>query len=163
MTSGYRMTEREFPIGVQGFPTSSESADWKFLEFEKQLQNPDKARRYMAILRVARNSAFKVWLLMPVLKATAIGTGVGLIALLAVSAWFHWQTPLARLTVGMAASVLILAAGSRLLGPTLMRMIAYRKTLQNIVFGLVMCCFGFAIARLHLHVFDRLYQKFGRM
>jgi len=162
MTSAYRMTEREFGRSVKGFPTTNATTDWKFLEFEKQMKNPDAAKRYLRILQVAKNSAFKIWLLVPALKATAQGLAIGLLAVLGAVAWMNWRTSV-PITIGMIGSPLILLLIGRIVGPTLMRLISYRKTLQHVVLGLAMCCFGFALARMHLHVFDRWFQKFGRM
>jgi hypothetical protein len=162
MTSGYRMTEREFPRSIQGFPMTTSNVDWKFLEFEKHMQIPDTAQRYMSILKVAKNSAFRIWLLLPPLRATAIGLAIGLLGVLSLYAWIDRKTSL-PITIGMIGSAVVFAGMGRIVGPSVMRLISYRKTLLHILFGVVMCCFGFALARVHLHVFDRWFQKFGRM
>ena len=162
MTSGYRMTEREFPRSIQGFSTTNASVDWKFLEFEKQMQVPEKAERYMSILKVAKNSAFKIWLLLLPLRATGIGLVIALLGVLGVYAWIDRQTSLS-ITIGMIGSAVVLAGLGRIVGPSVMRLISYRKTILHVLFGVAMCCFGFALARLHLHVFDRWFQRFGKM
>src|SRR5262245_28212738 len=162
MTSGYRMTEREFPQSIHGFSTTNSSTDWNFLKFEKQMQIQEKAERYMSILKVAKNSAFKIWLLLPPLRATGIGLLIGLLGVLSVYAWIERRTSWS-ITIGMIGSTLVLAGLGRIVGPSLMRVISYRKTLLHVLFGVAMCCFGFALARLHLHVFDRWFRRFGRM
>jgi predicted acylesterase/phospholipase RssA len=162
MTSGYRMTEYEFPRTISGFRTQSSPGDWDFLQFEKDLKNPDLAEQYMSILKVAKNSAFKIWRLVPGLQGLALGVATSVLVFLATYAWINWPTSI-PVTVGMIVMPIIFAGIGRLVGPTLMRMISYRKTFQHLVFGVVMCCFGFLIARIHLHVFDRWFQKFGRM
>jgi predicted acylesterase/phospholipase RssA len=162
MTSGYRMTEREFPASIQGFPMMTSNVDWKFLEFEKHMQIPEKAQRYMSILTVAKNSALRIWLLLPPLRATAIGLVIGLLGVLSLYAWIDRKTAL-PITIGMIGSAVVFAGMGRIVGPSVMRLISYRKTLMHVLFGVVMCCFGFALARVHLHVFDRWFQKFGRM
>jgi hypothetical protein len=162
MTSAYRMTEREFGRSIKGFSTTNLPTDWKFLEFEKQMKNPDTAKRYLRILQVAKNSAFKIWFLVPALRATALGLAISLLAVLGAVAWMNWGRSV-PITIGMIGSSVIFLAIGRIVGPTLMRLISYRKTLLNVALGLAMCCVGFALARVHLHVFDRWFQKFGRM
>jgi predicted acylesterase/phospholipase RssA len=162
MTSGYRMTEYEFPRAISGFATESSPVEWNFLQFEKDLKNPDLAKRYMSVLKIAKNSAFKIWLLVPALKGLALGLAISVLALLAAYAWINWPRSF-PITVGMIATPIFAAGIGRLAGPTLMRMISYRKTFQHLVLGVFMCCFGFLLARIHLHVFDRWFQKFGRM
>ena len=43
-----------------------------------------------------------------------------------------------------------------------MRIINYRKTLEEFAVGLGMSV-GFLIARIHVHVFDRLYLRWGKL
>ena len=43
-----------------------------------------------------------------------------------------------------------------------MRLVQYRKTLSDIAIGIGMGLFGFLAARLHVHVFDRLYLHLGK-
>jgi hypothetical protein len=48
-------------------------------------------------------------------------------------------------------------------GRNIMRVIRWRDTIRSIVIGIVMSTVGFMIARLHLHVFDRMYIRHGRL
>jgi hypothetical protein len=43
------------------------------------------------------------------------------------------------------------------------KLINYRKTVQDVVIGIGMLTFGFLVARLHLHVFDRIFLAQGRL
>ena len=43
-----------------------------------------------------------------------------------------------------------------------MRVIRWRDTLTYIAIGIGMSLAGFAVARLHLHVFDKIYLWYGR-
>lgn len=42
-------------------------------------------------------------------------------------------------------------------------MVRYRKTLSAVILGVAMMTAGFLLARLHLHVFDRLFLWQGRV
>jgi hypothetical protein len=46
---------------------------------------------------------------------------------------------------------------------TLWRIMRPRKTLQQIAIGLGMTTLGCFVARLHLHIFDRLFLRNGRV
>src|SRR5262245_4501639 len=154
------MLEYKFPSIIQGFPTSHAAVAWDFLEFEKQMKNPNLVGRYLSILKVGSSSAFRIWLLVPALRAAGVGLIIGLLGAFGAYALMS-REPLFSVTAGMIATALILAGLGRVTGPRLMRLISYRKTLQHVVLGLSMCCFGFALVRLHLHVFDRWFQRFG--
>ena len=45
----------------------------------------------------------------------------------------------------------------------LAKLLDYRKTLQQMLIGIGMWTFGFLLARLHLHIFDRLFLWQGRI
>jgi hypothetical protein len=49
------------------------------------------------------------------------------------------------------------------LGKTVMTLAQYKKTLTRALIHLGMCVFGFLVARLHVHLFDRLYLSIGRL
>src|SRR5258708_949631 len=66
MTSGYRMTEFEFPRAAPNFPISNESpAEWEFLGIEepmKRVSGFDAAHReVMALLAASNSQVFKIW------------------------------------------------------------------------------------------------------
>ncbi|HEX6622487.1 MAG TPA: hypothetical protein VF064_02160, partial [Pyrinomonadaceae bacterium] len=48
-------------------------------------------------------------------------------------------------------------------GKLVMKAFNWRRTLTDIGVGLVMATVGFAAARLHLHVFDKLFLRYGRL
>jgi len=43
------------------------------------------------------------------------------------------------------------------------KVLRYRKTLQDVVIGVGMVTVGWLVARLHLHVFDRWFLRQGRL
>jgi hypothetical protein len=44
-----------------------------------------------------------------------------------------------------------------------MKAIQWRETLRSVLVGLCMATGGFVIARVHLHAFDRLFLRIGRL
>ena len=62
---------------------------------------------------------------------------------------------------------MLAAALNRLLGYTygrdVMKAIRWRDTLRSVVVGVCMAFGGFVVARVHLHVFDKWYLRFGKI
>jgi len=86
-----------------------------------------------------------------------------LLAALAILGWLHWSTTVFSLTVGAVPTALVcVALGAAGWGP-LTKWIQYRKTFQSILIGFSMGTLGCILARLHLHVFDRLFLWHGRL
>jgi tetratricopeptide (TPR) repeat protein len=166
MTSGYRMTEHEFPKSITGFPPPpDEKPDWRFLGVEPFLNDPDRSddgRPHLSkILDAASGKGFKVWKLLPSLKVLSI-----LVALVAIAglAWIvsaSWSSTL--LTVGGAASAILGLAAVFIAGPVIVGMVRYRKTLTEIGMGIALTLFGYAAAQLHLRHFDRWYLQSGSL
>ena len=164
MTSGYCMTEYCFPKYIPAFkPPIDEREQWKFLDAEKSLQEVTPKPTLAKLLKVASNLAFKIWILWRPLQVTA-----ALLALLlfVVLVWFYetwWGIQLVRLTLGGLAIMGGMFLAGKILGSTVMRIINYRKTLEEFAVGLGMSVVGFLIARIHVHVFDRLYLRWGKL
>lgn len=162
MTSGYCMAEYSFPKYVPGFEAANPGrAKWAFLASEPPLQQVSSTVRFTKLLKVAASSAFKIWLLESSLKITAVILGLAAVALLI---WFHkfWWT-IQLLTLGTLAMMIVSLVIGKLFGPSVMQVVNYRKTLEEFAVGLVMSVLGFAAARLHLHVFDRWYLRWGKL
>ena len=167
MLSGYRMAEFQFDRFVRGFPKIEEeqaTPPWRFLEVEPFLEQAKGDHHpILEILGVASQTAFKVWRLSPFLRGmgTALGIAalVGLVWVLFGSQWSDYPllTPrgIGMLTIGAAVTAVV--------GKRLMRIVQFRETLSKIAIGVGMSFFGFLIARLHLHVFDRMYLRLGRL
>ena len=164
MTSGYCMTEYCFPKYIPAFKSPGlDREKWSFLETEKPLQQLNSNPALVKLLKVASNLAFKIWLLWRPLQVTAVVLALGLIALLV---WFYqywWSQQLVKLTLGGLVVVGGMFVLGKLLGSTIMRFVNYRKTLEEFAVGLIMSILGFAIARLHVHVFDRWYLRWGKV
>ena len=166
MTSGYRMTEYEFPRAVPNFPVSKEPpATWEFLKIEapmKRVAGVDAAHHeIMELLKVANYQAFKIWRLVSGLRIL----GWFLLAVLVLAAgWacYHWSDfPL--LTPRRIGITALVAAGTVLLGSRLMRLIRYKDTAERVGISIGMGVVGWILASIHILVFDRLYLRRGRL
>ncbi|GAA4352617.1 hypothetical protein GCM10023165_42100 [Variovorax defluvii] len=170
MASGYRVTETSLKEPLLGFPTEKAlSHDWDFLAISPLLEQPSVLSPLALWLErqlgIGSRIAFKVWFINSYLQVL-----VGLIGVAILGAvLFNWRQLFALqftpppITVGAA----ILAAGTFLLGifglGAIARLLDYRKTLRDIALGIGMAFFGFVVARLHLHVFDPLFLRQGRL
>lgn len=179
MLSGYRMTEWQLrnamssPIAnldPQAEPVQAADADhradWLFLAVEDQIRqtSPDIVQQ----LTVGRERLFKIWRLStPLMAVSWLGLVVILIALAGL-AWTMWQeTPVGTPTVGSMATWLVLLVGPMILGYFLNRWILhivfYRDTLARIGLGVVLSTIGWAVAGIHLRLFDRLFLGQGKI
>lgn len=171
MTSGYVMTEAALSKPVLGFEVEpaprtafstragEKASAWPFLGIEPFMWQAGKDSPLLRQLGAAKRLAFKVWVLVRPLQLAA-----GLLALvvlfwLGFSIRLSWGEPL--FTIAPTLGDLSLSVGSAimsLLGFGLIsRLVQYRKTVQDILIGVGMSTVGFLFARLHLHVFDRLF------
>jgi hypothetical protein len=173
MASGYLMTESSLAKPILGFPvTPSSRSEWKFLKVESLLADTDPESWLRRQLKVADKLALKVWL---VTRRLQLAIGVVAVLLLSFigrqvyqsrdSLSEIWREPLfvfdptpadLAWTVGIA---LVSMFGLGVLAKAL----DYRKTLQQMLIGIGMATLGFLLARVHLHVFDRLFLRQGRV
>jgi len=188
MASAYRMTEQQLKKGcVEGFPSPVGTGEWRFLEVEgamKPRSNEPGRNHLERLLDVGSGLAFKVWKLSP---ALIFLKWVLVLATLAGVVWLfssQWNENLLNLIPDKVASKLtfkniamtlltmalfaVLAAIANAVvgkkqGKNVLRVIRWRDTLKNIAIGVGMSFAGFLAARLHLHVFDRLFLRYGRL
>lgn len=167
MTSGYRMIEHEFaqrrPLTGRVPVTSPEG--WRFLQVQRFL---DLSRGYekgertlLERLRVGSKVTFKVWRLAPSLQFFALVLGAIGLGVVALICWRWSATPL--LTVGTLGVLFFLFIFGAILGKIVIRVVNFRAKLRRIAIGIVMSTFGFALARLHLWIFDPLFLGFGKI
>jgi hypothetical protein len=162
MTSGYRMAEVEFEHQFENLPQANDTpSNWRFLQVEESMKDEEKSQDMLELLKVAGNTALKIWLLSKPLKVAGI-----IIALAAVivflTACFKWPA-LPLITLGMIGSALLVFIAGLFVGKTILRIVNFRETLSQIVIGIAMALVGWLLARLHLHEFDRLYLRKGRI
>jgi hypothetical protein len=171
MASGYLMTGSSLSEPILGFSTDGPKRHaWKFLQAVPLLADGNPKSWLRRQLKVADKLALKVWL---VARRLQIGFGIAAVIVLAFSAhqlYRNWQLvgelwsrPLFVLEpVDVAWSLGIALITFVGLG-TLAKVLNYRKTLQQILVGLGMATVGFLLARLHLHVFDKIFLWQGRL
>jgi hypothetical protein len=171
MASGYLMTKSALGQPILGFALEPAHAHaWKFQEVVPLLADPDPQSWLRRQLQVADRLALKVWL---VTRRLQIGFGIAAVLLLSLLGYQllrnwqqvgeFWQRPLLELapsTIGWSLGIALLSFVG--LG-ALAKVLNYRKTVQQIVIGIGMALLGFALARLHLHVFDKLFLWQGRL
>ena len=169
MLSGYRMTEFQFDRFVRGFrKVENEQATppWQFLEVDPFLEQAKGDHSILEILRVGSQTAFKVWSLSPLLRVVRMVLGITALGGLAWLVWafFHFRWgDISLLTLRQVGVLVAGAALTAVLGKWVMRIVRLRETLTKIAIGLGMSFFGFLMARLHLHVFDRMYLRLGKV
>jgi predicted acylesterase/phospholipase RssA len=171
MTSAYRMTEYQLKEGkcVPGFQEAKEQVNWNFLAVEEGMKVPNEKYKYLMKLLNASNSlAFKIWKLSKPLKIAAWVLGLGLLAL-AIWAGIRWADikifPIVTVKrIGIVVlTIIVIALLTALLGKWLMRIGRLRNTLMRIGIGIAMSLLGFIIARIHLHIFDKIFLRYGSL
>lgn len=165
MASGYAMTghalSKGTPLGFK-IPKASQ-ASWTFLDIGPRMSDKDKAVPLLRQLGVADALVFKVWFLVRRLQILAGLFAVALVCLLVYGAIAWWSNVIVRPTVGNVFVVLLAMALSLLGFGLTAKLVNYRKTANEILIGFGMATFGFLAARLHLHVFDRLFLWQGSL
>lgn len=171
MTSAYRMTEYELKDGkcVPGFQEPKEQVNWDFLAIEEAMKEPGGKNKYLMKLLGASNSlTFKIWKLSTPLKITAWILGAAALALL-VWACLRWanQRIFPTITIGragiLALTIIAIALLTFIFGKWFMRITRLRNTLTRIGIGIVMSLLGFLVARVHLHIFDKIFLRYGSL
>jgi predicted acylesterase/phospholipase RssA len=166
MTSGYRMTEREFSDDMRGFPeVTPVHKDWQFLRVEpvmKRAAGWDKQyQELVRLLKVSSCLAFKVWMLYPILKVVGVTFVVILTVGLLTFAFLHSEHSI--ISIGQALAIVVSIPASYLLGEIVVRTVKFRDTIRKLLTGIGLCLGGFILARIHLICFDRLYLRAGRV
>jgi predicted acylesterase/phospholipase RssA len=180
MLSGYLMTEHQFHELQRGhekegqpgtwgdFEVDAPRGEWAFLELEDLLRqapdSPDVRRRDLGLqLQVGSSRLFKVWKLIPALRAAGWAALVAALLALAALTAASWNTPLPSLSLTVGALVVLLtliAAG--LLVPVL-KWVSPERAMRGYLRKGLVAVIGFVAARVHLAFFDPLYLARGRL
>jgi predicted acylesterase/phospholipase RssA len=192
MASGYKMADAQLSgraPAVAGFSQKRIETRWTFLDVEPAMSPAavkagpefDRQRRNLArLLDVAASAAFKVWRLstpLAILLCLLVAAAAAWLIRLFATRWSEAVLPpgVAGLTFRQVAMFALTAAGAALLavvvkrlfgeryGRGILKAIHWRDTLRSIVIGLCMAGGGFIVARVHLHLFDRLYLRLGKL
>jgi predicted acylesterase/phospholipase RssA len=165
MCSGYLMIEHilnnDRPLGF-AVPRAARSS-WQFLQVEELMKQTGAGNALLDQLKVGNRLFLKPWGLIPWMKW--IG-GVVVLALLALLGWLmstFWTSSLVSLSVGgaivLVSGIVVFLVGFGLIS----KIVNYRKTLDQILIGFGLASLGWLLARLHLHVFDRLFLRQGSL
>jgi hypothetical protein len=167
MLSGYKMTRHVFNDSAPSLPRSAEPdyTGWKFSALSDAVAGRAGFEELLKRLRVSHMKGFKVWKLLKWLQLTSWVAGAAAIVGLGWLCRGLWDEPEFRFTAGLALLVsLVMVAMSvlfRVVGPPVRRF--WPKTPSEVGIGVVMMGPGFLLARLHLHLFDRLFLRYGEI
>ncbi len=184
MTSGYLNAERTLQAMDSLHAQPGGRHAWEFLKLEPAMTGAENAkaeyRRLMSQLKYSHMTFFKVWLLYAPLKFAAMTAGLALIAWFVYCGIVHpdqslisdqtWQAVKEKLTLGnLLFTVAVMLAGIAAvhvageLGRAAKRLGNLRETFYRILIGLGVGVVGWLGARLHLHLFDRIFKRMGRV
>ena len=173
MLSGYRMTEEEFPRSLPWFPINRQVYPaWPFLAISPLMEtkrNDEEAYNELKqLLDVAKNSAFKVWMLVPSLKVAArlIVAAAIVGAIVACFKWGDQVVGISLETVGwFVVSILATILMGKLLSPRLAAVLNVvsniRTQVWRMVLFVVLAVVGFVLAVVHIGIFNRWYLYRG--
>ena len=165
MCDAYLMSSHLLKPSALGFDVpGAPSEDWQFLRIRPLLEQPaGRKNPLVAQLAVSTRIFFRVWSMSSALKALGCVTVFALLAGLAWLVYETWHSELVSLTVGGLMTLLLPIALS-LVGLALVtKVITARKTAQQVLIGLGIVTVGAFLARLHLHIFDKLFLKKGKL
>lgn len=165
MTSGYKMTDTCFPKNLQEAKAADDfRAEWHFLKIEPEMTKGDSP--LLKLLALSNQRLFKVWELVPFLKAVRLAMIVILgLAALGVLVWLFLPPSRALLTVRSEwlAKTLIGLVIVWLLGKGIAWFIDPRAELRRLFLRVGISLTTAWAARIHLRFFDPLYLKQGKL
>jgi predicted acylesterase/phospholipase RssA len=182
MASGYLMTEGEFrvlqrehrasgAIGTWGdFLVDAPRGRWPFLRLADLMRQPpdsaDCRRRDLGLQLCAGSGVFfKVWALVPWLRAVATGGAVALAVLVTVLLFTTWKSPLPAphwdVTVGQAVAAMVLLVASTVY--PVLKWLTPRHAVRGYVGKAAVALAGWVASNVHLRVFDPIYLQRGRL
>jgi len=166
MLSAYRMTEYELDPSQTKLPMPKpmkpvDDPEWDFLQADDLQKAANEDSMFMRILKVGSKIPLKVWYLYKPLQVLGVIIAAVAIGALCYLAWKYRDSTLFTVKdVGIIVLTIIVAS---IFGKLVMKVVWFRQTLMKILFGIGMSLFGFLVARLHLHVFNRIYLRLGKL
>jgi hypothetical protein len=113
------------------------------------------------LLEAGSGRAFKIWKLYQPLKLA--GWVLGSAALIAfLWASWHWSG-VSLLNLGAVGMIVVTLLAAVIVGKAIVKIVKFRDTLVTIGLGAGMGLIGWLVARLHLHVFDPFFVKYGQV
>ncbi|NOT53803.1 MAG: patatin family protein [Deltaproteobacteria bacterium] len=166
MCDGYLMTEHALKSAALplGFALNASAREqWKFLEVEELMRQPPEGNPLLRQLEEGDKLFFKIWALSSRLRGIGALVAIGLVCALGSLIYWSWTKELFVLSVGK----LVLLLGATLLSlfglGWVSKVANYRKTLDQILIGIGLAGLGAFLAKLHLHIFDQLFLKQGKV
>ena len=180
MLSGYLMTEHQFKVLNErhhkdgnagtwgGFDVHAGRRDWPFLALEpimcKPSDSPDLRRKDLEKqLEVAAGLAFKVWCLVPALRAAAFGLPVGVIGALIWLAYQYWDQKVGLGPWSLGAVVVALALFIAGLVFPLLKLLDPRKAMRSWLLQVALGILGWGAANIQVWLFDPIFLKRGKL
>lgn len=175
MTSGYLMTESEFPRAVEGFAGQGAGRSaWHFLALEGQMKTTAEAS-VMRMLDAAQSRSLRVWKYSTTLRNVTVAALLlaGALAALLVSYFFYVNFDRGErgfaafliflLAVVVLSFVLIMFVPVLLLLTAILKRRDRGKTWSQVLSGIMLALVGWVPARIQLHVFDPWYLRLGNV
>lgn len=181
MASGYRTIETFFPKdkGIFNYGSDAATERWRFLAVESAMRpgvtGEAKRNHLERLLSVAANVPFKVWQLSGALVFLKWLLALAALAIVVAFLASKWNDQLISLTyktavtwIGGAVAIVMLTALAKAIfgkttGGAVVRVFKWRDTIRRYLALLGMATVGWLAARLHLHVFDKLYLRLGKL
>jgi predicted acylesterase/phospholipase RssA len=164
MASGYNMADAWLDRNLkEAQDLGGKREAWRFLKLQDELTEANEP--FIALLKESSQRLFKVWDLVPFLRALRWGLIV-LVALLGIAllAWlFFMQPPKALVTSDWLAKTLIGILLAAFLGKTMAWLINPRSALRKLAFRAGASGVTAFLARIHLRFFDPLYLSAGSL
>jgi hypothetical protein len=171
MVSGYRMVDHALGTGTidasiwHSSNGNYKDSGWRFLAADAAVQDPDAQSHMMRQLQVAQQLAFKVWRRSRALQIGAAGVSILILVMLVWNwstwsgwpVWEEWTLSFGEVALALLGAVIAMA------GLPVLKLLNVRKTFQQVAIGFGMATIGFIAARLHLHVFDKLFLWHGQL
>jgi hypothetical protein len=172
MISGYRMMNRQLSASPQWKALEHIPVEWPFQKLERAMREATDGDRLTAILRTASVLPFKAWRLVPALKYLSFA----LVAAVGLLMWYIHVTvgprtfqevtgvlpQFLRIRVGDVIFFIVGVVGAIFIGSIVARTMHIHNRVSRFLLGIGVAAIGWAVARIHLSVFDRLYLGYGR-
>jgi predicted acylesterase/phospholipase RssA len=160
MVSGYRQAEWLYPGLRMAAPMTGTCPAWEFLKAEKLLSPGHCFEEVKRQLDIGAKTAFKVWLLSPVLRVARWA----LVPVVVFGIYWLWKIneAVTLLTV-KGLGYFAVGAVATWLAPHLVSLIRFRETARSLGLRSLAAAVMALVLKLHLLVFDPIFLKYGRL
>jgi hypothetical protein len=135
---------------------------WEFLKLEDLMKQPPQGNPLIRQLKVSDRLFGKIWLLSPPVRMIGGMAVLGILALLGAFIWKVWLNPLPSFSWGELIIFFIAIGFGVFTFNRLSSAFNYRKTLDQVLIG-VGLMLGSLLAKVHLHIFDKIFLRQGKI